>query len=75
MSTRALLSVAVTLLTLFMVATVVIALTLDDVEWGWWWTVPIGGMFVLVIIGFRVLVQRSAEASERLDRELDAQER
>lgn len=72
MSTKALVSVAVTLLALFMVATVVIALVQDDVEWGWWWTVPIGAVFVLAIIGFRLLVQRSSEAAERMDRELDA---
>ncbi len=60
------------LLSLFMVGTVVIALLQDDVAWGWWWVVPIGGVFVLMIIGFRILVQRSAEAAERLDRELDA---
>ena len=72
MSTKALVTVVVTLLSLFMVGTVVIALLQDDVAWGWWWAVPIGGVFVLSIIGFRMLVQRSAEAAERLDRELDA---
>ncbi|RMB58165.1 hypothetical protein [Tessaracoccus antarcticus] len=72
MSTKALVTLVVTLMSLFMVGTVVIALMQDDIEWGWWWAVPIGGVFVLAIIGFRVLVQRSAEAAERLDRELDA---
>ena len=72
MSTKALVTVAVTVMSLFMVGTVVIALLQDDVDWGWWWAVPIGGMFVVMLIGFRVLVQRSAEAAERLDRELDA---
>ncbi|MGV8846978.1 hypothetical protein [Tessaracoccus sp.] len=72
MSTQALVGVVVSLLSLFMVGTVVIALAQDDIAWGWWWVVPIGGMFVLMIIGFRLLVQRSAEAAERLDRELDA---
>lgn len=67
-----LVGIVVSLLSLFMVGTVVIALVQDDVAWGWWWVVPIGGMFVLMIIGFRILVQRSAEAAERLDRELDA---
>lgn len=75
MSTKALVSVAVSLLALFMVATVVIALVQDDVEWGWWWTVPIGAGFVLAVIGFRLLVQRSSEAAERMDRELDAEGR
>lgn len=72
MSTKLLVGIVVSLLSLFMVGTVVIALVQDDVAWGWWWVVPIGGMFVLMIIGFRILVQRSAEAAERLDRELDA---
>lgn len=72
MSTKALVGIVVSLLSLFMVGTVVIALLQDDVAWGWWWVVPIGGVFVLMIIGFRILVQRSAEAAERLDRELDA---
>lgn len=67
-----LVGIVVSLLSLFMVGTVVIALVQDDVAWGWWWVVPIGGVFVLMIIGFRILVQRSAEAAERLDRELDA---
>lgn len=72
MSTKVLFTVAVIMSSLFMVATVVIALIQDDVDWGWWWAVPMGGVFVLAIIAFRVLVQRSAEATERLDRELDA---
>ena len=72
MSTKALVTVAVTLMSVFMVGTVVIAFIQDDVDWGWWWAVPIGGMFVVMTIVFRLLVQRSAEAAERLDRDLDA---
>ena len=34
--------------------------------------VPVGGAFILVVVGFRVLVQRSQEAAERADREADA---
>lgn len=72
MSTNRLVGLLVALWSLFMVSTVVIALLQDDVAWGWWWAVPLGGVFVVSIIGFRVLVQRSAERTERLDRELDA---
>ncbi len=71
MSTNRLVTILVILWTLFMVSTVVIALLQDDIAWGWWWAVPLGGLFVVSIIGFRVLVQRSADATERLDRELD----
>ena len=72
MSTKALVTLAVTLMSVFMVGTVVIAFIQDDVDWGWWWAVPIGGGFVAAIIGFRLLVQRAGEEAERLDRELDA---
>ncbi|GAA4891360.1 hypothetical protein GCM10025789_05250 [Tessaracoccus lubricantis] len=65
----------VALLAVFMVGTVVIAVTQEQIGWGWWWAVPLGGAFILAIVGFRVLVQRSAEAAERADAELDARER
>ena len=71
MSTKALVTVAVTLMSVFMVGTVVIAFIQDDVDWGWWWAVPIGGGFVVAIIGFRLLVQRAGEEAERLGRERD----
>ena len=45
------------------------ALGQEDMGWGWWWAVPVGGLFLLAIIGFRVLVQRSLEAAERADAE------
>ncbi len=72
MTTRRLVVTLVTLLSLFMVATVVVAIWQEDFNWGWWWTVPVGAGFLLVIIGFRILVQRSQEAAERADREADA---
>lgn len=72
MTTRRLVVTLVTLLSLFMVATVVVAIWQEDFNWGWWWTVPVGAGFLLVIIGFRILVQRSQEAAERADREAEA---
>ncbi len=75
MSTKNLVRILVPLLSLFMLATVIIALAQDDIDWGWWWTVPIGGGFVVALIGFRLLVQRAGEEAERLDRELDAEGR
>ncbi len=73
MSTQTLVRILVPLLAVFMLATVVIALLQDEFEWSWWFSVPIGGGFVMAIIGFRLLVQRAGEEAERLDRELDAQ--
>ncbi len=75
MSTKTLVRILVPLLALFMLATVIIALAQDDIDWGWWWAVPIGGGFVIALIGFRLLVQRAGEEAERLDRELDAEGR
>lgn len=57
-------------LMLFMVATVVVALFQEDLGWGWWWAVPVGGGFIAAMWGFRLLVQRSQEAAERADRQL-----
>ncbi len=74
MRTRRLVVSLVTLLALFMIATVVVALWQEDFKWGWWWAVPVGGGFLLLIIGFRVLVQRAQEAAERADREADEAE-
>lgn len=73
MSTQTLVRILVPLLAVFMLFTVVVALLQDEFEWSWWFSVPIGGGFVIAIIGFRLLVQRAAEEAERLDRELDAQ--
>ncbi|MCC2593639.1 hypothetical protein LKO27_09500 [Tessaracoccus sp. OS52] len=61
----------VAFISLFMFATVVIALVQEDVNWGWWWVLPIAGLFVVAVLGFRVAVQRSVEAADRADREAD----
>ena len=71
MTTKRLVIVLVTLFAVFMVGTVVVALWQEDFNWGWWWAVPVGGVFLLAIIGFRVLVQRSQEAADRADDEAD----
>ncbi|HMQ64906.1 MAG TPA: hypothetical protein PJ992_01340 [Arachnia sp.] len=73
MSTKRLMTILVSILVVFMVATVVVAVWQERLGWGWWWAVPVGGGFVALVIGFRVLVQRSQEAAERADRELDEQ--
>ncbi|MBB1512248.1 hypothetical protein H5399_06470 [Tessaracoccus sp. MC1627] len=57
----------VAMIAVFMTGTVVVALGQEDIGWGWWWAVPVGGLFLLAVIGFRVLVQRSQEAAERED--------
>lgn len=64
-------TVLITVLALFMAATVVIAVWQEDLGWGWWWAVPLGGGFVLLIIGFRLIIQRLEEANRRRDAELD----
>lgn len=71
MTTKRLVAALAVVLVGFMAATVAIAFSQDDVDWGWWWAVPLGGFFVLVIIIFRLLVQRSQEAAERADRKAD----
>ena len=71
MTTKRLVIVLVTLFAVFMVGTVVVALWQEDFNWGWWWAVPVGGVFLLAIIGFRVLVQRSQQAADRADDEAD----
>ena len=73
MSTKRLMTILVSILVVFMIATVVVAVWQERLGWGWWWAVPVGGGFVALVIGFRVLVQRSQEAAERADRELDEQ--
>lgn len=72
MASRRLVTVLVAGLSVFMIATVCVALWQEDLGWGWWWAMPVGGAFILVVVGFRVLVQRSQEAAERADREADA---
>lgn len=66
--TRRLVFAVIALIVVFMLTTLVIALGQDNFTWGWWWAVPLGGLFVLLIVGFRMLVQRSQEAAERADR-------
>lgn len=61
----------VAFIVLFMTATVLIALFQEDLDWGWWWVAPLAGMFVVVVLAFRVAVQRSVEAAERADREAE----
>lgn len=70
-STARLLWALVAMIAVFMTGTVVVALGQEDLGWGWWWAVPVGGLFLLAIIGFRVLVQRSQEAAEREDQAAD----
>lgn len=55
------------ILAVFMVATVVVAIWQEKLGWGWWWAVPVGGGFLAVVVGFRILVQRSQEAADRGD--------
>jgi cadmium resistance protein CadD (predicted permease) len=64
-------TILVSVLVVFMVATFVVAVWQERLGWGWWWTVHVGGGFVALIIGFRVLVQRAQDDAERADRELD----
>ncbi|MBO1031048.1 hypothetical protein IPV09_06825 [Tessaracoccus sp. SD287] len=61
----------VTLLSLFMIATVIIAVWQQSLGWGWWWVVPLGAGFVALVIVFRVLMQRADDRAQLLDAELD----
>jgi len=56
-------------LAVFMVATVLMAVLWDDRSWGWWWAVPVGTVFVVFMIGFRLVVARMIAASETEDTE------
>lgn len=71
MRTRRLVTVLVVLLVLFMVATLAVALWQEDFNWGWWWTLPVGAGFLILVVGFRLLIQRAGESAERADREAD----
>ena len=68
---RRLVTALTVLIVVFMIGTVIVAVWQDDIGWGWWWAVPVGGSFVLAIFGFRLLVQRAQEAERRED-EADA---
>ncbi|MEZ5086812.1 MAG: hypothetical protein R2722_11385 [Tessaracoccus sp.] len=59
----------IVLITVFMIGTVIVAVWQEDIGWGWWWAVPVGGGFTVAILGFRVLVQRAQEAERREDAE------
>ena len=63
--------ILVTLLALFMVATVIIAVWQQSLGWGWWWVVPLGAGFVVLVIVFRVLMQHADDRAQLLDAELD----
>ncbi len=69
---RRLVTALTVLIVVFMIGTVVVAVWQEDLGWGWWWAVPVGGGFVLAILGFRLLVQRAQEAERREDAEEDA---
>lgn len=72
---RSLAWILAALITVFMVGTVVIAIWQDSIGWGWWWTLPLGALFVAGLIGFRLLIQRADERARIRDAELDAMER
>lgn len=59
------------LIVVFMISTIIVAVWQESIGWGWWWAVPVGGGFLLAILGFRVLVQRAQEAERREDAEDD----
>lgn len=59
------------LIVVFMIGTIIVAVWQESIGWGWWWAVPVGGGFLLAILGFRVLVQRAQEAERREDAEDD----
>lgn len=63
------------LITIFMVGTVAIAIWQESIGWGWWWTLPLGALFVAGLIGFRLLMQRADEKARLRDAELDRLER
>ncbi|MCG6567802.1 hypothetical protein [Tessaracoccus sp. ZS01] len=73
MRVRPLVIALIALITVFMIGTVIIAVTQESIGWGWWWAVPLGGAFMAVIVGFRLVIQRSQEAADRADAEYDAQ--
>ena len=63
---------AIVFMVSFMLATLVIALFQEDMNWGWLWVLPLCGGFVIALIGFRVAVQKSVEAADRAGREADS---
>lgn len=63
--------VLVTLIAIFMVGTVAIAIWQESIGWGWWWTLPLGALFVAGLIAFRLVIQRAEERARLRDAELD----
>lgn len=68
---RRLVGALTALIVVFMIGTIIVAVWQESIGWGWWWAVPVGGGFLLAILGFRVLVQRAQEAERREDAEDD----
>lgn len=66
--------VLVALISVFMVGTVILAVFGTQLGWGWWWTMPLGLGFVVVVLAFRLLMQRLAERTRELDAQLDQME-
>lgn len=67
MRSRTLIAVLVTFIIIYMVLTVAFAVAQPGLTWTWWWTIPLGGVFIVLALVFRVLVQRSQEAANRAD--------
>lgn len=74
MPRKGLWATAIIFLVVFMVGSTIVAVVQDIVGWGWWWAVPASGIFVVLVLMFRILIHFSAEAADRADRELDALE-
>ena len=70
-ASRTLVVLLVAGLAVFMAVSVIVALWQEELRWGWWWAVPLGGVFLLAVIGFRVAVQASQEAAQRADQSDD----
>lgn len=58
---RTLISILVAFIIIYMVITVAFAVAQPGLSWTWWWTIPLGGIFILLALLFRILVQRSQE--------------
>ena len=71
MPRKGLVVTAITIMVVFMLASTVIAVAQEDLDWGWWWAVPASGVFFALMLAFRFMVHLSAEAADRADREAD----
>lgn len=74
MSARRVVMALIFLLVLYMVVTLGFALAQGSMRWDWWWAVPVGIVFITIVLTFRILMQKSLEAAERADREAEAAE-